>query len=159
MPWKTVKCDLGHTHDVWCQDRGDACGPSCMIMAYQRIWKKKPNDESLFYEAYNLYGNDNRQVASGASPHRVTNGFEYTFANNLASAMSKFISKSKAQNVGENNVGTKIRSSLLGSGAAKPVIALVNWKDGGGHFVLIDRVSVSNNIYTKELFKYSSSSI
>jgi hypothetical protein len=126
---------------MWCQERDNACGPSCMIMAYQRITNEKPQDESLFYEAYNLYGNDTKAVADGADS-RITSGFEYTYATNLATAMSKFIGKATAKSYGRENVAQTIFSGVMGHKTLKPVIGLVNWSGGGGHFVLIDKITM-----------------
>lgn len=141
MAWSTVKCELGHVHELWCQERDNACGPSCMMMAYQRVTQTKPDDESLFYEAYNMYGNDTAAVAGG-DESRVTSGFEYTYADHLASAMSKFVGKASAKNVGHGNVAESVFGAMMGHKTPKPVIGLVNWSGGGGHFVLMDKITM-----------------
>lgn len=142
MTWMVKRCKLGHMHKIWTQERDNACGPSCMMMAYERVMGSAPADEKLFYQAYNLYGSDNEAVARGRVPARTTSGFEYTYANTLADAMSKFIGKATARNVGRGNVAESVFAAMMGHQKPKPVIGLVNWSGGGGHFVLIDKITM-----------------
>ena len=51
MGWRNVKCLAGHRHKVYVQEQVNSCGPSCVMMAYHRLWGKT-FAESLAYEAY-----------------------------------------------------------------------------------------------------------
>ena len=134
MVWITRRCDFGHAHKVWTQERDNACGPSCMMMAYERITGQSPPDEKVFYEAYNLYGNDTKKTAKGKRPIRKTTGFQYTDARNLAAAMSKFVGKAVAKDVGKSNLVESVFGAMMGHAKPKPVIGLVNWSGGGWTF-------------------------
>lgn len=131
MAWRKAKCLAGHQHNVYVQERKNSCGPSCVMMAYNRLWDKE-FDEKLAYEAYVKYG--------GGDP--AYDGTQYSYTNRLASALSKFCGKAyQHQETGEL-VTQRIIDSI--DDVKKPLIVLTEWDLPGGHFVLIDRLYMVN---------------
>lgn len=127
MGWRNVKCLAGHEHKVYVQEMENSCGPSCLMMAYHRLWGKT-FAESLAYQAYSMYG-------GGEAGY---DGSAYSFTKPLASAMRKFCGPAYAFQDTGPGVTARIIDSL--ENKKKPIIALTDWDYGGGHFLLIDRI-------------------
>jgi len=130
-----MKCLAGHEHKVYVQEQENSCGPSCIMMAYYRLWGRTFS-ESLAYEAYSKYGGGDANY----------DGTQYSFTMQLASALSKFCGRAYSHQDSGPGVTARIMDSLQDK--KKPIIALTDWDYGGGHFVLIDR------IYTVSKTKY-----
>ena len=129
MPWIKRQCAFRHDHQVFTQEAENSCGPSCMMMAYQRIWGRK-FEQPLSYEAYTKYGGGGNY-----------DGSNYSYTNHLAAAMRKFVDGKTKDHAAHapTQIADRILTSLFVVG--KPIIALTDWSLGGGHFVLIDQAS------------------
>ena len=91
--------------------------------------------EQEAFLAYDSYGNPAEYSNPGGVVIREYDGSVYTFADRLARTLRNLIGNAKAFNASSQHVGKLIKSSL---GKGFPMIGLVSWSGGGGHFVLID---------------------
>ena len=130
--WKSVTSFLG-THWTYTQQNSDSCGPSCVMMMIRKRTNVVISENDAFL-AYDSYGNPDNYSNPEGEVIREYDGQVYTEAERLARTIRTLIGKATVHNVNVNNVGKLIKSSLRNG----PLIGLVSWRGGGGHFVVID---------------------
>jgi hypothetical protein len=142
MAWFPRITRLG-THMVYGQQAQDSCGIACVIMV-NYLMKKWELPLTLSSPVRQEFVRDVFRSESeiDAAYSKVVgypyNGSSPTYAGQLASVLNELnIGHWQALNLSAKKVPNMILSSCFGAQGA-PVIALVNWRDGGGHFVVCD---------------------
>jgi hypothetical protein len=130
--WQSYSSFLGN-HWTYVQENSDSCGPSCVMM----MIRKRTNmviDEKDAFLAYDSYGNDAEYDNPDGEVIREYDGSVYTNADRLARTIRTLIGNAKDHWTDVNKVGKRIKAALRNG----PLIGLVTWRPGGGHFVMID---------------------
>jgi hypothetical protein len=103
------------------------------MMMIRKRTKMIINEQDAFL-AYDSYGNDALYSNPDGVVIREYHGDQYTSANRLARTIRTLIGNAKHRNVGVNDVGRLIKLTVQ----TNPMIGLVSWNGGGGHFVMLD---------------------
>lgn len=146
MAWFTRFTRFGDVHFVYSQEQNNSCGIACVLMCVFKLNKLVPGRQALLYERriYDVYG-----AVSGAT----YDGSAYTYTNHLARTLNRLncgaweeklvgpvkVPKAIVNSTGVDPVGLGPLASVVRS--RDPIIVLVNWTGGGGHFVVTDTVN------------------
>lgn len=137
MVWFTRFTRFADAHLVYGQERGLSCGPASVVMCVAKI-KKLSAPGAIQSEA--------EVRAAYAADYNVSADFlsNVAFASKLAETLNKLQCgtwASEAYNYDRlvNSVG--VSSAFSGPIAnVNPVILLIKWTRGGGHFVVVDTI-------------------
>jgi hypothetical protein len=142
MAWFSRFTRFGDMHWVFGQEHSISCGVACVIMAAYKINKLWPGVKSTFTEK------DILQMAAalfGQNPlgnSGLNGGQMIQLLNHSSLRMGGWSFSSLPPGDVPAQIVRKVGTiGFLGPTVfAKPIIALVNWSGGGGHWVLIDSV-------------------
>lgn len=150
MPWFSRFTRFGDVHLVFGQERTISCGLACIIMAAFKINKLEPGKKALYDEdgilatAVKVLGPNPLGTAGLNNPQMVqllNDPFLKMPGWNLSTLSQTQVTDKIIKEV-------KVESGLGPSVQVTPVIVGVDWKGGGGHWVLIDTVrSVLGKLY------------
>ena len=130
--WQSHSSFLGN-HWIYTQRNSDSCGPSCVMMMIRKRTNMVIKEKDAFL-AYDSYGNPTEYSNPRGVVIREYFGDEYTSADRLARTIRTLVGNARHDCTDVNSVGTLIKSGLKNG----PVIGLVSWRGGGGHFVMLD---------------------
>lgn len=137
MPWYARISRFLDAHLVYSQHAPASCGIASVMMCAFKVNKLTPGQNSIYkeQEVYKTYSAVSGTKYDGNAPSHVAQ-----LANTLDELTpgtwqanwvgSAGVASVLADHCGYAGVGPTVRSS--------PVIVLVGWKGGGGHFVVVD---------------------
>lgn len=149
MAWFTRFTRFGDAHMVFGQEQDISCGVACVIMAAFKINKIKPKTKAMFSEedimkkAVALFGPNPLGTAGLNNPQIVQ------LLNEPSLNMTGWKLSTLAQNQVTNKIlkAVGVESGIGPTVNVKPVIVGVDWKNGGGHWVVIDTVRKLGSSY------------
>ena len=142
MAWKSWTSFLG-SHWTYTQQNTDSCGPCSVMMMIRKRTNMAVSEQDAFL-AYDSYGNPTEYSNPAGLTIKEYHGTIYTSADRLARTIRTLIGNAKSFDASTNHVGQLIRASLR---KGEPLIGLVSWRGGGGHFVMLDAGGSWNGVY------------
>lgn len=146
MAWFTRFTRFGDMHAVFGQENGIACGVACAIMAAFKVNKLTPGTKAMFDEQTILKRATEMFGANPLGKEGLTAGRLKELLNDPLFKMPGW----KLEGLPPESVPSRIIKSVgisPGFGptvSVNPIIVLVSWSGGGGHWVLIDTVRTFN---------------
>lgn len=150
MAWFTRFTRFGDAHLVYGQERQISCGVACTVMAAFKVNKIRPGTTAIFSEddilkkAIALFGPNPLGTAGLNNPQMVQ------LLNDPSLKMSGW----KLSTLSQTQITNKIIKEVGVTGGfgpaagLTPVIVGVDWKSGGGHWVVVDSIrSVLGSLY------------
>ncbi len=150
MAWFTRFTRFGDAHFVFGQERQISCGLACVIMAAFKINKLKPKVKAMYDEndilakAVSLFGPNPLGTGGLNNPKMVQ------LLNEPSLNMTGWQLSTLSQNQVTDKIikEVKVEQGFGPTVNVTPVIVGVDWKGGGGHWVLVDTVrSVLGKLY------------
>ncbi|GAB6905662.1 hypothetical protein DESC_780208 [Desulfosarcina cetonica] len=139
--WRT-QVVAGNTFNILFQEEEADCGPCCCAMIVNMIDGSKPTSTSIQSNMpQGAYAKSTRD-RSGFKPtifHQVglVAPDEYHSSGTYINALGHALAQFGIANTPHGNDGTSLRKAMRSASSARPIIVLVQWHGGGGHWIVI----------------------
>jgi hypothetical protein len=170
MGWETLTCTLGHTHEVYRQEKTDECAIACAAMVVQRLNGDKPSLSDLRSHSQDHTGGYRPSTRDAGTLLAVPTA-QKGVAQQMASIMRGRFGGGHIGTMTVDNLpallaaspyfltavaeskqnGTAIRNVLKTVSASRKFVIRINWDDGsGGHAILVD--ACKRNLFSADQF-------
>lgn len=140
MAWTTQNDSNGVSHNVWMQERGASCGPSCCMMVVRLILQRTLTSES---SVLSLLDSTERHAWEQLGQVQGRSSWESdgVFATSISQVLAK-LKVSSAYTVKTGSVASLCKRATL----KRPAIMAIRWRGGGEHYTVCLGPQGMNNI-------------